>query len=169
MPNRKHGRFTKIVTATPTVSLSAYTAKDNMGGKITFANAGLDRVADSTLSVINTGRIISVVLAYAAAATQVNTIRVYFFNADPTASTLTDAAAMDIDDADLGKVIGQVAVTVATYGDLGVDNTVGGIHNLNIPFDLGTRTSLFAAMQVVGAEDLAGTDDIILTVGLEMD
>ncbi len=165
MSDRKHGRFTKIVTATPTVSLTAYTAKDNMGGKITFTDL-TDKFNDAPN---NTGRIISVVLANAAAVAQVNTIRVFFFNADPTASTLTDAAAMDIGDADLGQVIGQVAVTVATYGDLGADNTVGGIHNLNIPFDLGTRTSLFAAMQVVGAEDLAGTDDIILTVGLEMD
>ncbi len=169
MSNRKHGRFTNIVTATPTVSLTAYTAKDNMGGKITFANAGLDRVSDSALSVTNTGRIISVVLANAAAVSQVNTIRVWFFNADPTASTLTDAAAMDIDDADLGKVIGSVAVTKDTYGASQlVDNTVGGIHGLNIPFAL-EGTSLFAAMQVVGAEDLVATDDIILTVGLEMD
>lgn len=153
----------RILTLTPTVSTAAYTAKDNMGGKLSFLGAGNpDGVAAG-------GVVRSAVLGDQAVTAQVNTIRLFLFDSDPTASTLTDAAAMDIDDADIPKVCGVIAFTVALYGDQGVDNTVGGFGDLYIPYDLGTGSTLFGALQVVGAEDLVATDDITIRLGVQLD
>ena len=155
----------RILSLTPVVTLSAYTAKDCMGGKLSFTGAG------NSDGVASGGVVRSAVLGDKAAVAQVNTIRLFLFDSDPTASTLTDAAAMDIDDADLNKVCGVIAFTVALYGDQGVDNTVGGLggDNIYIPYDLGTGSTLFGALQVVGAEDLVGTSDITIRLGVQLD
>lgn len=154
----------RMLTLTPTVTLTAYTAKDCMGGKLSFLGAG------NTDGVASAGVIRSVLLGDAAAVTQVAQIRVWFFDSDPSSSTLTDASALDIDDADLDKVCGQVTfASSGAYGDLLVDNTVNGLHDLNIPYDLGTGTVLFGAIQVEGAEDLVATDDITIRVGVQLD
>ena len=157
------GRTHRILTLTPTVTLAAYTAKDCMGGKLSFLGAG------NTDGAASGGVIRSAILSDAAAVAQVNTIRLFLFDSDPSSSTLTDAAALDIDDADLSKVVGSIAFTVALYGDQGVDNTVGGFGDLYIPYDLGTGTTLFGALQVVGAEDLVATDDITIRLGVQLD
>ena len=153
----------RMLTLTPTVSLTAYTAKDNMGGKLSFLGAGNSDGAASG------GVVRSAILSDAAAVTQVNTIHLWLFDSDPTASTLTDAAALDIDDADLSKVVGNIAFTKNLWLDAGVDNTIGGFGNLYIPYDLGTGTTLFGALQVVGAEDLVATDDITIRLGVQLD
>ena len=153
----------RILSVTPTVSLSAYTAKDSMGGKLSFAGAG------NSDAVASAGVVRSAVLSNAAATALVNTVRLFLFDSDPSSSTFTDAAAMDIDDADLAKVCGSIAFTVALYGDQGVDNTVGGFGDLYIPYDLGSGTTLFGALQVVGAEDLVATDDITIRLGVQLD
>ena len=41
--------------------------------------------------------------------------------------------------------------------------------NLYIPYDLGTGTTLFGALQVVGAEDLVADDDITIRLGVQLD
>ncbi len=153
----------RILTVTPTVSLSAYTAKDSMGGKLSFTGAG------NTDGAASAGVIRSAVLSNAAATALVNTVRLFLFDSDPSSSTFTDAAAMDIDDADLAKVCGSIAFTVALYGDAGVDNTVGGFGDLYIPYDLGSGSTLYGALQVVGAEDLVATDDITIRLGVQLD
>ena len=153
----------RMLTLTPTVTTPAYTAKDNMGGKLSFLGAG------NTDGVASAGVVRSAVLGYKAATAQVNTIRLFLFDSDPADSTFTDAAAMDIDDADLAKVCGSIAFTVALYGDQGVDNTVGGFGDLYIPYDLGAGTILYGALQVVGAEDLVGTSDITIRLGVQLD
>lgn len=153
----------RILSLTPAVTTPAYTAKDNMGGKLSFLGAG------NSDGVASAGVVRSAVLGYKAAVAQVNTIRLFLFDSDPSTSTLTDAAAMDIDDVDLNKVCGAIAFTVALYGDQGVDNTVGGFGDLYIPYDLGTGTTLFGALQVVGIEDLVGISDITIRLGVQLD
>lgn len=153
----------RILLLTPTVTTPPYTAKDNMGGKLSFLGAG------NPDGVASAGVVRSAVLGYKAAIAQVNIIRLFLFDSDPASSTLTDAAAMDIDDADLDKVIGHVAFTVALFGDQGVDNTVGGFGDLYIPYDLGSGTTLFGALQVDGIEDLVGTSDITIRLGVQLD
>ncbi len=157
------GRTHRMLTLTPTVSLSAYTAKDNMGGKLSFLGAG------NTDGVASSGVVRSAVLGNAAATALVNTVRLFLFDSDPLSSTFTDAAALDIDDADLSKVVGSIAFTVALYGDQGVDNTVGGFGDLYIPYDLGSGTTLYGALQVVGAEDLVADTDITIRLGVQLD
>ena len=78
---------------------------------------------------------------------------------------------MDIDDADLNKVCGVIKFIVGLYGDQGVDNTVGGLggDSIYIPYDLGTGSTLFGALQVVGAEDLVGVSDITIRLGVQLD
>ncbi len=152
----------RMLTLTPVVSLAAYTAKDNMGGKLSFLGAGEQYRATS-------GVIRSAILSNAAAVAQADTIHLWLFDSDPSDSTLTDAAALDIDDADLSKVIGNIAFTKTLWLDAGADNTVGGFGDLYIPYDLGTGTTLYGALQVVGAEDLVATDDITIRLGIQID
>ena len=85
---------------------------------------------------------------------------IVFFDANPAATTFTENGALDIDDADLPKVIGTASLTSwVLFGD----NAVSQVLNLGIPF---ADTPLLAAIIERGTANYVSTADLKLRVGI---
>ena len=163
--NARGGGFTKVHSSTPTVSVSPnYSSGDAMGGLITFTNFGRrNRLAVEEFG--GAGIIQSVVITDLAA--QSLNIDVIFFDTNPSNTTVTDNATLDVHDTDLLTILGIVNVT--SWADFS-DNSVGFESNLGIPFDLGAgNSSIYAVMVARGAHNLASTSDLTLRVGVLQD
>jgi hypothetical protein len=147
----------KALTATPTVSTSAYTSGDNVGGKVTLS--------DVCRGQMGSGLIQSVVIT--SKSIQTATFDVVFFNADPSGSTFTDNVAQAIVDADLSKIIGVAqCTTVVALAAESIHQATG----LALPFALsGGATTLYAAIIVRGTPTLGSTSDIWISVRVLQD
>lgn len=147
----------KALTATPTVSTSAYTSGDNVGGKVTLTSACRDSTGSGLIqAVVITSKSI-----------QTATFDVVFFSEDPSGSTFTDNVAQAIVDADLSKVIGvaQCSTVVALAAE-----SIHQATGLGLPFALsGGATTLYAAIVVRGTPTLGSTSDIWLSVRVLQD
>ncbi len=148
------GGHTQIVQATPVCNITApYASGDLIGGKLTLTDAA--RFGDKLRP--GTGIIQSVILTDLAK--QSADLDVVFFDSDPSATTFTDQAALDIDDADLVKIIGVASVTSwAAFAD----NSAGQLLNVGLAFDLGQATSIFAAIVSRGTPSFASESDLRL-------
>ncbi len=170
MPNL-YSPYHKVLSVTPTIdAVTTYEDNDSYGGLMSFAGA----VRSNDL-VDSAGVIRSVVITDAGAQLSSNAIEVIFFTSNPTSSTLTDNLALDVDDADLPKVCGLVVtVAAASAGaaagtNIFADNEVAHIHDIQIPYALGTGTILYAAMRCTGATNSPGAGDITVRLGLQLD
>lgn len=147
----------KVLTATPTVSTSAYTSGDNVGGKITLT--------DVCRTTMGSGLVQSVVIT--SKSLQTATFDVVFFNSDPSGSTFTDNGAQGIVDADLSKIIGVAQCTAV------VGLAAESIHQatgLALPFALSAgATTIYACIIVRGTPTLGSTSDIWLSVRVLQD
>lgn len=147
----------KVLTATPTVSTSAYTSGDNVGGKVTLTSVCRAEQGSGLIqSVIITSKSI-----------QTATFDVVFFSSDPSGSTFTDNVAQAIVDADLSKIIGvaQCSTVVALAAE-----SIHQATGLALPFALsGGATSLYAAIIVRGTPTLGSVSDIWLSVQVLQD
>lgn len=141
-----------VVSASPTVDTAIYAAGDLIGGKLTFANAA--RVASGN------GEIFSVLLADQAK--QSIAIDLILFDSDPTGTTFTDQAALDIADADLTKIICVVPIT--TYAALN-DNSIG-FASVRFPFALASGTSLYGCLVSRGTPTFAAGADVTVRLGI---
>jgi hypothetical protein len=144
----------RTLTATPTVSTTAYGTGDNVGGKVTLA--------DVCRGTTGSGIIQSVVIT--SKSLQTATFDVVFFNADPSGSTFTDNVAQAVVDADLSKVVGVAHCSDVTA--LAAES-IHQASGLGLPFALsGGATTLYAAIVVRGTPTLGSTSDIWLSVGV---
>ena len=151
-----------FVEATPTIEASsAYSAGDSIGAAV-ISLAGATAGDGGTGSETHGGMIQSVILTDLGK--QSAEIDVVFFDVNPSNTTFTDNAALDVDDVDLLNIVGVAAVT--TWKDFS-DNSVGQILNLSIPFVLedGGNT-LYAALVSRGTPTYASTADLTLRVGV---
>jgi hypothetical protein len=85
---------------------------------------------------------------------------VVFFDTNPSNTTFTENAALDIADADLVNILGVAQVT--TWIDFN-DNSIGQALNLAIPF---SNTALYAAIMERGTANYASTSDLTIRVGI---
>jgi len=136
-----------FIEATPSVDTSAYASGDLLCEKIEFSN-----LFSSEGQKDNCGLIQSVVVSDLAK--QSVNLDVVFFDSDPSNTTFTENAALDIDDADILNVSG-IAFVDEWYAFS--DNSVGQAHNLAIPFVAGSN-SLFVALVTRGAPTYAASD-----------
>lgn len=154
----KVGGVSASITPTITVSTTpAYTAGDSIGGKITLANAV--RVSGGTALLA------SVMILDRANQKPAGTILIY--NADPTAATLTDNAAV-VNSTDDLKVIAAIPVAATDYV------TINGKAYANPSFDAkvvkaASGTSLFASFTTTTTPTFAVTTDWQMTFGLAQD
>lgn len=148
----------KVVSVTPTVSSGvAYTAGDAIGGLQTIAGAAVPE--------ISSGVVHSIVITDLAK--QSADIDVIIFSANPSATTFTDNAALDIADADLTKVI--CMIQVYTHSALN-DNGVSSAHGTGCVFKLAQNaTTLYAALVARSTPTLASTSDITVRYGILQD
>ncbi len=170
MPNL-YSPYHKVLSVTPTIdAVTTYADNDSVGGLMSFAGA----VRSNDL-VDSAGVIRSVVISDKGAQLSTDPIELIFFDSNPTASTFTDNLALDVDDADLPKVCGFVATVIAAAvgvaaGTLPLaDNEVAFLHDLYIPYALGTGTILYAAMRATGTQDNPGITDLTVRLGLQLD
>ena len=75
---------------------------------------------------------------------------IVIFDADPTGTTFTDNAALDIADADLAKVIAVIPVAATDYVSFN-DNSVATVRNLAIPLDAASGNDIYCAVVSGGA------------------
>jgi len=59
---------------------------------------------------------------------------IIFFDANPTNTTFTNNAALDIDPADMAKIIGIVKIASADYVPF-VDNSAACVYNIGLPLE----------------------------------
>lgn len=134
----------------------AYSAGDTIG--VRFAVAAIRKEAGSaiirSISVRDLDK-------------QNSVLKIILFDADPTGTTFTDNAALDLADADITKVIGVIPVAAADYTSLN-DNSVGHVGNLNIPIQVSSGASIYAVV-VSGGTPTYGDSALSLSFNIEQE
>lgn len=136
-----------IISVSPTVDTNIYASGDLVGGKLTLTDAAL---AGPTKVVLQAVEIVDL-------AKQSVALDVVLFGANPSATTFTDNAAFDIDDADLPKVLGVVSVTTWYAFN---DNSVGQARGLSLPVT--STGSLYAALVSRATPTFAAATDVTI-------
>lgn len=158
--------FSKIVEVTPTISTSAYTAADQIGGIQTLSNAVLSD-PEARGGVLQTIVIVD-------KAKQKSAIDIFFFKELPTVAS-SDNAAADITDAEMAsKCIGVISVVAGDYADL-ANNSTASVENVGLVLrstpnaDLATANSVYAVAVSRGTPTYGSTSDLVFKYGLLQD
>lgn len=138
--------FTKIISQTPTISTGAYTAKDAVGGKLTFAVEGRGSGVIHTVTVVDD-------------AAQSAELVLVLFNQSFTATA--DNAAFDPSDADLENCIGKVKILATDYQALN-DNAVASVLAVGLPYQTKAGLSLYGQLMCTGTPTYASTGDLTI-------
>ena len=154
------GGNSDIISPTVTVDTSAYSANDVIGGKLTLTNAM--RVNGGT------GLLQSLMLIDTSG-TQKPALEIIIFNADPTASTITDQATISVHTDDVAKVIRKIDVAASDW------TLIGGKYYADI--SPGTRLlksasgskNLYAAIVAVGTPTFAASTNFKVNFGILQD
>lgn len=148
------------ISTAPTVTASAYTAGNAVGGLQTLANAA--RVS-GTNGASGTGGIIQK-MVMTAKTVQSTQFDIFFFNANPSGSTCTDHSAFVLAAADAAKVIGILTIpsTAANGGGWfsGGTGSAGLASYYPIGFSLGSATSVFSCAVARGTPTFGSTSDV---------
>lgn len=155
--NRQVGGFTNVVQITPTISTSAYTAGDAVGGKQTIANA----VRTPGTAILDSISITDI-------SNQKAALEILIFNADPSATTITDNAALAINSADITKIIARISIASGDYVAIGT-LAVATVKGLGIALKAASGTTLYAAVMTTGTPTYAGTSDLTFSHGFLQD
>src|SRR5581483_9146543 len=139
-----------VISVTPTVSASsAYTAGDAVGGKQTLTSAA--RVSGGkpmleSLTIIDKGN-------------QKAALTILFFDADPSAATITDNSAFAWS-TDIAKFVGKIDVVTGDYQTID-SKAVATIENLGLILKANGSANLYAAVLTTGTPTYASTSDLI--------
>lgn len=148
------------VAVTPTVTASAYTAGNVMGGIMTFANILL---ATPLVSPTKWSAMLETINVKFKAAAVTGEIDVAVFTASPAGGTYTDKTAPTSNVADVPKLVGTYPLT-APLSTLGTMTTYN-LDGIGAAID-GASTSLFVVMTVKGTPTPASTTDVIVELGV---
>ena len=141
------------ISQSPTVSASpAYSSGDVIGAKLTFAAA--------VLAAGGSGLVQSVTIDCKSA--QTGAMDLILFNADPSASTFTDNAALAVNAADFDKVV--AVVHISDWTNLGTPSFAQG-QNLAMPFTL-VGPSLFGVLVARSTPTLGSTSDLTISANV---
>lgn len=154
---------TVFVSATPVCDTSAYATGDLMGGKLTFSDAFRpDKAA---------GQLVGVRIKDLAA--QAIDLDLVLFSRDPSLTTFTDQAALDIHDTDLGKVVATINLGSSSRFAF-ADNSVHFIASQYIPLEGkdsngAPSTTIYGALVARGAFTCATASDVTITLEILQD
>lgn len=148
------------VAVTPTVTASAYTAGNVMGGIMTFASALL---AAPLVSPTKWSAILESINVKFKAAAVVGEIDVAVFTASPAGGTYTDKTGPTWGAADTANLVGIYPLTapISTLGTM----TTYNLDGIGAAID-GASASLFVVMTVKGTPTPASTTDVIVELGV---
>ncbi len=146
---------TLAVAVTPTVTASAYTANNVIGGIMTFANI--------LPTIGNNGVLQSITARFKGTAVTGN-INVAIFKASPSNGTYTDKTAATWNAADMANLVGifqlptPLAIGAATMTVYSLDGIGRAL--------VGASTSLYAVVTVAGTPTPASTSDFTLELSV---
>jgi len=150
---------TNLTVVTPTVTVSttpAYSANDVVGGKLTLSS--VFRVANDTVRLDS--------ITVLDNANQKASMYLVLFNANPTAATLTDNAALAFS-TDFTKIVGTYFINTSDFVTL---NSKAIYSKSDVGLLLkGTETSLYAALVTTGTPTYTATTDLTLRLGFSRD
>lgn len=148
------------IAVTPTVTASAYTAGNVMGGIMTFA---LILLPSPTGSPTKWSGILESINVKFKATAVTGEIDVGVFTASPAGGTYTDKVAPTWNLADTAKLVGIYALPtpISTLGTM----TTYNLDGIGAAID-GASTSLFVVMTVKGTPTPATTSDVIVELGV---
>jgi len=152
------GGYSAVVKSAPAVATAAYSAGDSVGGLQSLAlarEAGLGVVLQS-VSIVDTGF-------------QKAAFTLIFFDADPAASTTSDADAFDLHDDDAAKVIGLVEVVADDYVDVTADEAVATKSGLGIVLQPAAGTTIYCVAVTSGTPDYVAATDLKFQFGVLRD
>jgi hypothetical protein len=150
------GGRVKVVDCAPTINPAAYATADVIGTKVT--------VSTVTRIAAGSGIIRSATLSNRLTAT--TAVDVILFDADPSASTFTDNAAVTVNVADLTKIIGVLSFVSGEYVSF-AGNGVAVKQGLNIGFKLASGSDLYAVFVSRAAPTFANAADLNLRLAIE--
>jgi hypothetical protein len=140
-----------IVEVSPTVDTAVYAANDNIGGKLTLSNV---------VPVGGQAAILDQVVLRDAS-NQKPVLEILIFDANPTAATLTDNAAI-VPSTDISKIVARLSVVAgdwATVGSMGFAT----LKNLGVYVKPAAGgTTLYAALMAVATPDFVAATDLRL-------
>lgn len=143
--------FQGRAVAIPTCDTAAYAANDLIGGKLT-----LEGLTQPILgAVIQTINVIDL-------ANQKSALDLFFFTKDPSATTFTDQAALDVDDADLPYAF-LVQVAASDYVSL-ADNAIATIKPSVAFTPQNADGKLFLAIRSGGTPDYVAASDLVIVI-----
>ena len=145
---------------TPTIDTSAYATGELIligGSAMKFAP-----VVDGGATSAKLSGILQSVISSDAAKQSVN-LDLVLWDAEPTATTFTDQAALAIADADLKNLIGTIHVTDWSAFS---NNSLGQALQLALPFVLDSGDALYGALISRGAPTYVAADDITVKLGV---
>ena len=147
------------IAPTVTVDTSAYAAGDCIGGKLTLTDAmrvnGGTGILQSLFMMDRSG-------------TQKPALEILIFNADPTASTLTDQAAVSIHADDVGKVIRRISIAAGDW-ILVAGNYMADLNLTKIVKSGAAGKNLYAAIVATGTPTFTATSNLIARFGIMRD
>ena len=148
-----------VVSATPTVSTTAYTAGDCIGGKLTFA--GMAR-ANGLTGLIQTAMI-------HCKSAQTFAADLIVFHTDPAASTFTDNAALALNAADFDKVALRIPFVAGDWSNLGTPS-IAEVSAQGKQYKAAAgATTLYGILVARGTPTLASTSDLKVVVKAMLD
>ncbi len=147
---------TKTLAVSPTMDTNAYAVGDAVDDVQTFPRA---------LEFGKTGYIQSVTVKDLAK--QNGAFDILFFSAAVT-STITDNAALDLDDADLANYIGHVSISSGDYVSLN-DNSVATKSNIALPIHTSIENGDVQAVIRANDAKTYGAADITFAVSFMLD
>lgn len=148
--------FTKVISQTPTISTAAYTAKDAVGGLLTFTDAG--RLAHGS-------GIVHAVTIIDKDAEAAELVLVLF---DRSFTPTADAAPFDPTDADLANCVGKITVAASDYQAFN-DNAVGQVKNVGLPFQTFADGNLYGQLMCTGTPTYTATSDLVVKLHILQD
>jgi hypothetical protein len=148
--------FTKVISQALTISTSAYTAKDAVGGLLTFTDAG--RLAHGS-GVVHAVTIID------KDAEAAELVLVLF---DRSFTATGDADAFDPSDADLANCVGKITIAASDYQAFN-DNAVAQVRNLGLPFQTLADGNLYGQLMCTGTPTYTSTSDLSVKLHILQD
>lgn len=148
----------RTLNATPTIDTAIYASGDLLGTKMTFAGAAKEGVGSGTIHTV----VLSDLDKESA------NVDLIIFNANPSATTFTNNAALDIDDADLSKIACIISITThATFSDNGISYANG----TNCVFEIADAATptLYAALVVRATPTYTTAADLTLRLSILQD
>jgi hypothetical protein len=142
--------FSRLLQLTSTFTpLASYATGNNFGGLFTFdASATIGAAAQEV-------RVAYLVMTLMAAAfVAANGMTSYWFNANPTSTTVTDGSNVTLNTADKSKVQYAVGVSASTPGQLGTTTQTFVVTNQVIPMMTDAAGKLYMILICSGAQTI---------------